>query len=69
MQITPAICLLQRCGILHFKLFFVGIDFYSLVNFEYCEFLTFGTMELNEYNDAKKIIEVKEATYAVESLK
>ena len=67
MQIIPAICLLQRCCILHLKLFFVGIDF--TVNFEYCEFLTFGTMESNEYNDAKKIIEVKEATYAVESLK
>ena len=39
------------------------------VNFEYCEFLTFGTMESNEYINAKKIIEVKEATYAVESLK
>ena len=39
MQRTPAICLLQRCCILHFKLFFVGIDF--TVNFEYCEFLTF----------------------------
>ena len=49
------------------KLFFVGIDF--TVNFEYCEFLTFGTMESNEYINAKKIIEVKEATYAVESLK
>ena len=67
MQITPAICLLQRCCILHFKLFFVGIDF--TVNFEYCEFLTFGTMESNEYINAKKIIEVKKATYAVESLK
>ena len=28
-----------------------------------------GTTELNEYINAKKIIEVKEATYAVESLK
>lgn len=67
MQITPAICLLQRCCILRFKLFFVGIDF--TVNFEYCEFLTFETMESNEYIKAKKIIEVEEVTYAVESLK
>ena len=28
-----------------------------------------GTMESNEYINAKKIIEVEEATYAVESLK
>ena len=67
MQITPAICLLQRCCILHFKLFFVvGIDFYSKLWILWISYI--GTMESNEYNNAKKIIEVKEATYAAESL-
>ena len=67
MQITPAICLLQRCCILHFKLIFVGIDFYSKLSILWISYI--GTTESNEYNNARKIIEVEEATYAIESLK
>lgn len=47
--------------------FFVGIDFYSKLWILWMSYI--GTMESNEYNNAKKIIEVKKATYAVESLK